>query len=137
MENGEGTSHWVGALAATAFCTVASSQALTDDDPPVEVIHRTVPAFLTYKENDNHQCGILRTRQAAAEFQAFGKHVELEAADFIPHQEGGFESIPNTVNETRIVDVTIQEVTKLFAWTKAIFVVYQDLLDALLTQYPG
>ena len=32
---------------------------------------------------------------------------------------------------------TFQEVTKLFAWTKAIFVVYQDLLDALLTQHLG
>ena len=35
------------------------------------------------------------------------------------------------------MDVTFQEVIKLFAWTKAIFVVYQDLLDALLTQYIG
>ena len=48
-----------------------------------------------------------------------------------------FERIPNTVNETDIVDVAIREVTKLFAWTKAIFVVRQDLLDALLNQCLG
>ena len=102
-------------------------------------MHGTVSAFLTYKENENHQRGVLRAIQAAAEFQTLGKHVELEAADFIPHQEGGFENVPNIVNDARIVSVgvTFQDVTMIFAWAKARFVVYQDLLDALLTQYLG
>ena len=120
VEKGEGTVHWVAAIAASAFCTIPSSQALTDDDPPVEVMHRTVSAFPTYKENKNHLRGVLRAVQSAAELKTFGKHIEVEAADFMPHHKGGFENIPNTVNEASIVDVdvTIQEVIRFFVGQK-------------------